>query len=75
MKYTHDEVLNHAKGFAAALIQSGLKRGEVVAIVLPNCPEYASVMFGRQLKLIIYHLILLLILTNYYSLSGIWDAG
>lgn len=44
--YTHDEILKNAEGFGAALIQSGFKRGEVVAIVLPNVPEYPSIMFG-----------------------------
>ncbi len=43
VKYSHDQILKNAKGFAAALIQSGFKRGEVVAIVLPNIPEYATV--------------------------------
>ncbi|OXA41756.1 probable 4-coumarate--CoA ligase 3 [Folsomia candida] len=45
-KYSHDQILKNAQGFAAALIQSGLKRCEVVAIVLPNVPEYASILFG-----------------------------
>ncbi|ODM92779.1 putative 4-coumarate--CoA ligase 3 [Orchesella cincta] len=44
--YTHDDVLRDSRGFAAALIRSGFKRGDVVAIVLPNVVEYPSVLFG-----------------------------
>ncbi|CAL8108931.1 unnamed protein product [Orchesella dallaii] len=44
--YTHDDVLRDSRGFAASLIRSGFKRGDVVAIVLPNVVEYASVLFG-----------------------------
>ena len=45
-KYTHDQVYSLSRSFAAALIHAGFKRGDVVAVVLPNIPEYAIVIFG-----------------------------
>ena len=35
-----------SRSFAAALIQAGFKKGDCIATVLPNVPEYASAMFG-----------------------------
>jgi acyl-CoA synthetase (AMP-forming)/AMP-acid ligase II len=45
-KYTHDQVFSMSRSFAAALLKSGLKRGDVVTIVLQNIPEYAPVLLG-----------------------------
>jgi len=35
-----------SRSFGAALIQAGLRKGDCVATVLQNVPEYASVVFG-----------------------------
>ena len=35
-----------SKGFAAGLINLGMRREHVACIVLPNIPEYASVLIG-----------------------------
>lgn len=45
-KYTHDQVYKQSRSFAAALKQHGLKENDVVAILLPNVPEYAAILLG-----------------------------
>ena len=45
-KFTHEQVFQLSRGFAAALIQSGFKRGDVIGIVLQNVPEFPIVLFG-----------------------------
>ncbi len=35
-----------SRSFGASLLQAGFERGDVISIVLPNVPEYASIMFG-----------------------------
>lgn len=44
--YTHGEIFTKSRAFGAALLQSGLKPGDVVAIMLPNVPEYAIALLG-----------------------------
>ncbi|CAG7836377.1 unnamed protein product, partial [Allacma fusca] len=46
LKYSRDEVLRYGRSFGAALLQAGLKRGDIVAILLPNCPQYSVVVMG-----------------------------
>ncbi|CAG7730859.1 unnamed protein product, partial [Allacma fusca] len=46
LKFTHNEVHKYSKGFGAALLKLGLKRGDVAIILLPNCPQYAPVLQG-----------------------------
>ena len=46
MKISHDEVYKLAASFGTALQQMGLKRGDIVAILLPNCPQFAPIMHG-----------------------------
>ncbi|CAG7723148.1 unnamed protein product [Allacma fusca] len=45
-KYTHRQVLEQSRGFAAAMIQSGYKRGDVIGVVLHNIPEYCAILYG-----------------------------
>ena len=45
-KYTHGQVRRLSRAFGAALVKEGLKDGEVVAIMLENCPEYAVALLG-----------------------------
>ncbi|GEL16315.1 class I adenylate-forming enzyme family protein [Pseudonocardia asaccharolytica] len=43
------ELYERASAFAAALRGAGIGRGDVVAIHLPNCPQYAVAYFGTLL--------------------------
>ncbi|CAL8109916.1 unnamed protein product [Orchesella dallaii] len=45
-KYTHGEIYNYSRGFAAALQQMGYEKGDTLAIALPNMPEYPIITFG-----------------------------
>lgn len=38
-RYRYDFLLDRVDSFAAALAESGIKRGDVVSIMLPNCPQ------------------------------------
>jgi benzoate-CoA ligase family protein len=44
--YTYDEVARRTRAFAAALEEADVRRGERVAIVLPDLPAFAWVFFG-----------------------------
>jgi benzoate-CoA ligase family protein len=44
--YTYDEVARRTRAFAAALEEADVRRGERVAIVLPDVPAFAWVFFG-----------------------------
>ncbi|XP_047312472.1 4-coumarate--CoA ligase-like 1 [Impatiens glandulifera] len=44
--YTHGDVLRETKRFTKALKSVGLRKGQVVVVVLPNVPEYAIVALG-----------------------------
>jgi long-chain acyl-CoA synthetase len=46
MELTFSELKNLADRFANALIALGLKKGEKVAIHLPNCPQFAIAYYG-----------------------------
>ncbi len=46
MELTYGELKNLSDRFANALISMGLKKGEKVAIHLPNCPQFAIAYYG-----------------------------
>jgi len=45
-KLTYGEVFRQSRSFAAALMQRGLGRGQVVTVVLPNVVEFPVILFG-----------------------------
>ncbi|KDR16255.1 probable 4-coumarate--CoA ligase 3 isoform X2 [Zootermopsis nevadensis] len=45
-KYTYAESRAIARRFAVSLRKAGFKHGDVIAVVLPNIPEYLHVLFG-----------------------------
>lgn len=45
-KFTYQEVTYAANGFASALQNKGVKKGDRVAIMLPNCPQYVIAYYG-----------------------------
>ena len=44
--YTFEQIYNYSRGFAAGLLKRGVQRGEMVAVILPNIPEYPICIFG-----------------------------
>lgn len=44
--YTYSELKDLSKKFASALSRKGIKKGDVVAILAPNVPEFAIVFLG-----------------------------
>lgn len=46
MELTYSELLNLCDRFAAALVSLGVKKGDKVAIHLPNCPQFAIAYYG-----------------------------
>ncbi|PNF38008.1 putative 4-coumarate--CoA ligase 3 [Cryptotermes secundus] len=45
-RYTYAESRGIARRFAASLCRAGFKHGNVLAVVLPNVPEFPLVLFG-----------------------------
>lgn len=46
-KYTYSQLRDHSAAFALRLQQKfKLKPGDIIAICLPNCPEYPVAIFG-----------------------------
>ena len=45
---TYAEMLSQAQSFAIGLTEMGVQKGDHVALLAPNCAEYASVFFGVQ---------------------------
>lgn len=45
-KLTYQEVTYAANGFASALQNKGVQKGDRVAIMLPNCPQYVIAYYG-----------------------------
>lgn len=39
-RYTYRQLDQHSKRFAVSLLKAGIKPGQVLAVVLPNCPEF-----------------------------------
>lgn len=45
--YTYSQLEKNTSAFATSLLKKfGLKPGDVVAVMLPNCPEFPVVAFG-----------------------------
>ena len=47
-KYTMSEAHALSRSFGHGLVNLGAQRGDVVAVILPNMPEYAFVMYGAS---------------------------
>lgn len=47
-KYTMSEAHALSRSFGHGLVNLGAQRGDVVAVILPNMPEYTFVMFGAS---------------------------
>ncbi|MFX1365605.1 MAG: AMP-binding protein [Promethearchaeota archaeon] len=43
---TYKQFQDYVKSFATALVNQGIKKGDVVAIYLPNCPQYIVAYFA-----------------------------
>ncbi|MFW9995817.1 MAG: AMP-binding protein [Candidatus Odinarchaeota archaeon] len=48
-KITYSELLDGVKKFTTFLQQNGFQKGDVTAIILPNCPQYLIAHFGTLL--------------------------
>jgi fatty-acyl-CoA synthase len=48
-RQTYEELLASSERVAAALTALRIGRGDTVALLMPNCPEYAHVLFGCAL--------------------------
>ena len=48
-EFTYKEVLESAQRFATFLQKNGLQKGDVVAINLPNCPQYLLSVYGTYI--------------------------
>jgi len=46
--YTHAEARSISKSFAQGLLELGAQPGDVLAVVMPNMPEYAFAMLGAS---------------------------
>ncbi len=47
-RITYGELLNSTEKMAAALSEAGVKKGDRVGLMLPNCPEYVIGFFGAM---------------------------
>ena len=47
-QYTMSEAHTMSRAFGHGLIRLGAQTGDVVAVILPNMPEYAFVMLGSS---------------------------
>jgi long-chain acyl-CoA synthetase len=45
-KFTYQELNAHSQWFASALQKKGVQKGDRVAIMLPNCPQYVISYYG-----------------------------
>nr|XP_027211375.1 4-coumarate--CoA ligase-like [Penaeus vannamei] len=45
-KYTYSQLVDGASRWAGMLTKMGMKKGDVLAVVMPNCPEYPIVLLG-----------------------------
>lgn len=48
-KFTYKQTAEAAYGFASALQKKGVQKGDRVALMLPNCPQYVISYFGTLL--------------------------
>ncbi|XP_066953879.1 probable 4-coumarate--CoA ligase 3 isoform X3 [Macrobrachium rosenbergii] len=44
--YTYDHLLETVSRWAGFLTRLGISKGDVIAVYMPNCPEYPVVLFG-----------------------------
>jgi long-chain acyl-CoA synthetase len=47
-KISYGELLDLTEGFAAALYEARVQKGDRVGLMLPNCPEYVIAFFGTM---------------------------
>jgi long-chain acyl-CoA synthetase len=47
-KISYGELLDLTETFAAALYEAGVRKGDRVGLMLPNCPEYVVAFFGTM---------------------------
>ncbi|XP_042864137.1 4-coumarate--CoA ligase-like [Penaeus japonicus] len=45
-RYTYSQLVDGASKWAGMLSKMGMKKGDVLAVVMPNCPEYPIVLLG-----------------------------
>ena len=48
-EFLYKEVLEYSRKFATFLQKSGLKKGDVVAMNIPNCPQYFFALYGTYI--------------------------
>ena len=48
IELTFKQVDDYSNQFANMLVESGFKKGDIVAIALPNIPEYVIAVIGTQ---------------------------
>ncbi|MFX0070339.1 MAG: AMP-binding protein [Candidatus Hermodarchaeota archaeon] len=48
-EFTYKEILDKSRRFATFLQKNGIKKGDVVAINLPNCPQYLIAVYGTYI--------------------------
>lgn len=46
LQYTYSQLQGFTRQAAAALYQSGVRKGDRVGIMLPNCPQYVGAFYG-----------------------------
>jgi len=49
MKLTYSQLEHHIKCFATSLAKVGVRKGDVVAIYAPNCPQFAIAYYGAMM--------------------------
>jgi long-chain acyl-CoA synthetase len=47
--FTYKEILEYSRRFASFLQKEGIEKGDVVAINLPNCPQYLFAVYGSYI--------------------------
>ena len=47
-QYTYGNLNAKANSLAAFLLDEGIKQGDCIAVILPNCPEYAFIYFAAS---------------------------
>ena len=47
-RISYGELLGLTEGMASALLKAGVRKGDRVALMLPNCPEYVVAFFGAM---------------------------
>ena len=47
-EYTYSQLKNHSMIVGKSLINEGLCSGDVLALMLPNCPQFISILLGAS---------------------------